>query len=52
VLKTVAKKYLLKTEDFMCAVVAVIFGVYNSVRVIITKTAVSVGILEEFPQTM
>jgi hypothetical protein len=31
--KSVAKKRLVKTEDFMCAVVTVIFGVYNSVRV-------------------
>jgi glycopeptide antibiotics resistance protein len=35
-LKTVAKKLLLKTEDFICAVVTVIFGEYNSVSVIIT----------------
>jgi hypothetical protein len=36
VLKPVAKKRLLKTEDFTCVVVTVIFGEYNSVSVIIT----------------
>jgi hypothetical protein len=33
-LESVAGRSLLRTGDFLCAVVAVMFGVYNSVRVL------------------
>jgi hypothetical protein len=33
VLKSVTRKRLVKTEEFICVVVTVLFGVYNSVRV-------------------
>jgi hypothetical protein len=52
VLKSATRKRLVKTEDFMCAAVTVVFGVCNSARLLqLLVVAISKWSMDQIPNT-